>query len=81
MTYTTKQLAPAIGHVVEVRFESLSIICTITDTKSAYGKVRAKIEPLCGDGSQWVEIERINRVVSASPLVGSHILPTQEAAR
>lgn len=74
-TYTTNQLKPAIGQVVSVRFEGLEIICTITDTKASYGNIRVQIVPLRGEGSQWVELGRVLRVLSPTPVLGS---PAQE---
>jgi hypothetical protein len=56
---TVQQLIPAIGAVVMVRFESITVACTVCDAKNAYGRVRLLITPELGSGSQWVELERL----------------------
>lgn len=57
--HTVRELAPAIGARVHVRFESILVACTVRDAKSAWGKVRLLIEPVSGDGFQWIELERL----------------------
>lgn len=58
---TCNQMLPAIGQTVSARFEDLTIICTVLDVKSSYGRVRLQVAPLSGTGSQWVEITRLVR--------------------
>ncbi len=57
--HTAKQLSPAIGTTVTVRFESLQIQCLVMDAKNAYGNVRLLIVPVAGQGEQWVDITRL----------------------
>jgi hypothetical protein len=52
-------MEPAIGAEVSVSFESVRVLCRITDAKSAYGRARFLVAPLAGNGSQWVELSRI----------------------
>ena len=56
---TVRELTPAIGAEVNVRFESPVIRCTVLDAKSAWGKVRLEVAPMSGTGAQWVELERL----------------------
>lgn len=57
--HTVRQLQPAVGATVQVRFEELLITCTVRDAKSAYGRVRLLVEPHQGIGQQWVELSRL----------------------
>lgn len=57
---TANEMIPAVGMTVNVRFESLQVLCTITDVKMAYGRARVQIKPLAGDGTQWVELSRVS---------------------
>lgn len=57
--HTARQLAPAIGSTVTVRFESLQIRCLVLDAKNAYGNVRLQVMPVAGEGEQWVDLSRL----------------------
>ena len=59
MTHTAKQMQPAIGQIIEVGFESISIHCKVLDVKSAWGKIRLLIKPFSGNGEQWIELSRV----------------------
>lgn len=59
---TARQMYPAIGTLVAVRFESLEVNCYVTDVKSAYGEVRLKVKPVVGAGDQWITMSRVNRI-------------------
>lgn len=56
---TVNELSPQIGQIVMARFEDLVIACRVLDAKSSYGRVRIKLEPVQGMGSQWVEVSRL----------------------
>ena len=56
---TCKEMFPAIGQTVQVRFESVRVYCIVLDCKMAWGRTRIEIEPHSGKGSQWVELERV----------------------
>jgi len=58
-TLTVNTMRPSIGQTVLVRFESIAVKCTVTDAKSAYGRIRLEVRPVSGTGSQWVELDRI----------------------
>ena len=58
-THTVNAMRPAIGQTVTVRFESIEVLCTVIDAKSAYGRVRYEVRPVSGSGSQWVELDRV----------------------
>jgi hypothetical protein len=57
--HTTKYFQAALGQSVLVRMENLEIPCTVLDVKSSWGKVRLQVTPLNGNGSQWIELERV----------------------
>lgn len=59
MAATCLNMLPAVGALVEVRFEKLFVNCTVADVKSSYGKPRLLIRPVKGAGEQWVELDRI----------------------
>lgn len=66
---TAREMLPAIGQTVEVRFEELSVLCTVLDVKTAYGRPRLLIKPLTGTGSQWVELSRVKLTYGKSATV------------
>jgi hypothetical protein len=65
---TALQMIPAIGQTVAVRFEDLTVTCKVVDVKYAYGRPLLDIEPVAGDGRQWVTVERV-RLVNQRALV------------
>ena len=56
---TATQMTPAIGAKVWAQFEDLLVLCTVCDVKTSWGKVRLLITPELGQGSQWVEMARV----------------------
>lgn len=58
---TAREMIPALGATVLVRFEQLQILCTVLDVKNAWGKPRLLITPDSRNstGQQWVELERV----------------------
>jgi hypothetical protein len=58
---TCKDMIPAIGATVAVRFEDLTIACTVSDVKISWGKPRLLIRPVSGVGQQWVELSRVSQ--------------------
>jgi hypothetical protein len=56
---TCKDMLPAIGSRVAVRFEDLTIACTISDVKISWAAPRLLITPVSGVGQQWVELSRV----------------------
>jgi hypothetical protein len=63
---TARQMTPAIGAEVEVRFESIIVYCTVRDVKNSYGRCRLLVEPMSGAGEQWIEPSRIVATVNLS---------------
>lgn len=55
---TCRTMQPALGAWVQVRCEDLWIECEVKDIKNAYGRVRVLVQPLAGEGTQWVELSR-----------------------
>ena len=56
---TVRDLTPAIGTTVGVRFESLIIDAVVVDAKNSWGKVRLLVRPAAGVGEQWIELNRL----------------------
>jgi hypothetical protein len=56
---TAREMIPALGAHVLVRFESLTVECWVKDVKNAWGKPRLLIVPVVGSGEQWVELGRV----------------------
>ena len=56
---TALDMLPAIGATVLVRFENLSILCTVKNVKNSWGKPRLLIAPVAGEGEQWIELGRV----------------------
>jgi len=67
---TVTQLLPAVGALVAVRMEELTIHCRVLDVKRSWDRIRLQVQPLTGSGSQWVDISRITaRLDSDSTLL------------
>jgi hypothetical protein len=58
---TCKEMSPAIGQTVLVRFEEILINCTVRNVKSSYGRTRLLVSPMSGSGEQWVELPRVSQ--------------------
>lgn len=56
---TTRELLPALGEKVSVRFEDLAIECIVLDAKTSWGKPRLQVRPVTGQGRQWIELSRL----------------------
>jgi hypothetical protein len=56
---TVNDLVPAIGARVLVRFESLTVACTVRNAKNTWNKVRLLVSPVAGEGEQWIELGRL----------------------
>jgi hypothetical protein len=65
---TAREMMPALGARVLVRFESLRIECTVKDVKNSWGQARLLVVPVAGTGEQWVEMGRIR--AEAAPGLG-----------
>lgn len=74
---TATQMLPAIGRACMLRMESLSIECTITDVKTAYGRARVQVQPIAGCGTQWVELSRINLLSADESNQGAYLCPNK----
>ena len=62
---TCRELTPAVGASVRVRFESLTIDCTVVDAKNSWGQVRLLVQPVAGTGAQWIEMGRLVAATAA----------------
>ena len=56
---TVTQLLPAVGALVAVRMEDLTIHCRVLDVKRSWDRIRLQVQPLAGDGLQWVDLSRV----------------------
>lgn len=56
---TAKAMHPAIGQIISVAFEQVTVACEVIDAKNAYGKLRLMVRPCQGTGYQWVELSRV----------------------
>lgn len=62
---TVNEMKPAIGQLVQVRYEEMWIDCKVVDVKTAWNKVRLQVKPVAGDGEQWVECSRVRLISQA----------------
>lgn len=53
---TVRELLPAVGAEVLVRFEALQVWMRVLDAKCSYGNERILVTPLNGRGEQWIEL-------------------------
>ncbi len=67
--HTAKQMIPAVGSQVLVRFDGFGVPMMITDAKSAYGRVRLQVAPIGGQGEAWIECDRVIRLIAQNALV------------
>lgn len=57
---TTAEMMKEIGKVYAVQVaEGFTVQVEIVDMKMSYGTVRAKVGPLAGCGSAWVNFDRL----------------------
>jgi hypothetical protein len=64
---TANEMAPAVGAIVVLRCESLTVNCRVADVKMAYGRPRLLVRPCMGEGEQWVELSRVVRLFGVPP--------------
>ncbi len=55
----TNEIHAAIGKTAELDMNGLIVLVRITNTKCAYGTVRAEVTPVAGSGSIWVMADRL----------------------
>lgn len=67
---TAREMLPAIGQTVLVRFEEILINCTVRNVKSSYGRTRLLVSPMSGSGEQWVELPRVSQAPRAGVSTG-----------
>ena len=56
---TATQMIPAVGQTVGVRFEELTVTCTVQDVKHVWGEARIQVTPVSGSGLKWVTLSRV----------------------
>lgn len=76
---TAREMLPAIGQSVAVRFEEILVNCTVRNVKSSYGRTRLLVTPTAGMGEQWVELPRVAQLAKPGVTTGAKVLPGQEA--
>jgi hypothetical protein len=59
MSETAASMIILVGQAVQVRFEKVSILCNVMDSRSQWGRTDILVEPVGGSGSQWVEKNRV----------------------
>lgn len=59
---TANEMIPAVGQLVLVRMEQVTVQCQVMNVKHVYGRTRLQIHPVCGTGLQWVECDRVTVV-------------------
>ena len=73
---TAKEMYPAIGQSVAVRFEDVLVNCTVKNVKSSYGRTRLLVAPTAGLGEQWVELPRVSQ--PSAPVSREHPGPARK---
>jgi hypothetical protein len=63
---SAKEMAALVGRQAEMRIElssgTIYIPVTIEDAKAAYGRVVALVSPVGGEGTAWVDRDRLTLV-------------------
>ena len=58
-TVSTLELSKAIGQPATINQGGLTVRVRISDVKQAYGCTRYLVTPLAGEGSVWVDSNRV----------------------
>ena len=56
---TTSERDALVGQTVAVQFEDIRVACVVRDAKWAFGRVTLLVEPIEGEGRQWVNATRV----------------------
>ena len=56
---STLELSKAIGQPARINQGGLTVRVRISDVKQAYGNIRYLVTPLAGEGSVWVDSNRV----------------------
>ena len=59
MSETAASMIVLVGRAVQIRFEKVSVLCNVVDSRSQWGRTDILVEPVGGSGSQWVEKNRV----------------------
>jgi hypothetical protein len=59
MSETAASMIVLVGRSAMVRFEKVSVQCNIIDSRYQWGRTDLLVEPVGGDGQQWVEKSRV----------------------
>lgn len=62
---TAKQFHPHLGKLVYLTVDSIRFCCIVADAKKAYGHDRYQLEPVAGQGSMWVNAQRVEPLAEA----------------
>jgi len=58
---TAVEMIVAVGETIQMRAGELWVDCTVRDVKCSWGRNRFLVEPVAGDGRQWVEMASVRR--------------------
>jgi hypothetical protein len=59
MSETAASMIVLVGRTAQVRFEKISVLCNVLESRSQWGRVDLLVEPVGGSGQQWVEKSRV----------------------
>jgi hypothetical protein len=63
MSETAASMIVLVGRTTQVRFEKISVLCNVIDSRSQWGRTDILVEPVGGSGQQWVERSRAVEVL------------------
>jgi hypothetical protein len=66
---TAIEMQAAINKYVWLKVDTLRVLCMVDDVKVSFGQPRFLIRPIAGNGSQWMEIGRLEKYEKAQPVI------------
>jgi hypothetical protein len=78
---TAIEMQAAINKYVWLKVDTLRVLCMVDDVKVSFGQPRFLIRPIAGNGSQWMEIGRLEKYEKAQPTSSNVRLNTATVER
>jgi hypothetical protein len=61
---TAASMIVLVGTQQFIAYEEIHVLCNVLDSKYAWGELRLQIQPIGGQGKQWVSANRIRKAVA-----------------
>ena len=71
---TVTQMSEVLGKRVDVTMCGLTVACEIRDAKVSYGRARLLIAPLAGNGTVWIEPQKVVAITDVSRQTAAELM-------